>query len=438
VRRSARPLPSYTRRKWLKGAQVWAYYFEVPTWARKPSPDDLRGSCGVRSEELGIDYVTAVRRVESFLLPQFESWRTYGLTDIAPSRVRCGTLDWLFAEYRATDAFKELDRKTRKLHQGGFDLVGKYQLKDGRALGSINVNLIDTSVVDPLYEKLRFVPVINDDGTPHLDTRGGSSKRERRTTVNHAMKSCRRAWNVVLRRHPKVVPPLNPFAKMGLKGSSRKTPTATYADLLAAVACADTAGIPSLGTAMMVTWEWLQREEHIFTAFHLSHYRPKDRPDEVLVVHPKNGEAIWIPLFDSSGAKLFPELMTRMDALKRDRVGGLMFVRDWPDKAMKVPLSWATEKGGLDFVRKKSKMVIRIAGLAPELSFTSFRHGGLTELGDADLTDAQIRALSRHKSAKQLPTYIKRTRNQIIAGTQKRRRIRAETDPNNVPTKVNT
>ncbi len=37
-----------------------------------------------------------------------------------------------------------------------------------------------------------------------------------------------------------------------------------------------------------------------------------------------------------------------------------------------------------------------------------------------NLTDAQIRALSRHKSPKVLRKYIKRTQAQIIEGTHKR------------------
>src|SRR5262249_37768967 len=157
--------------------------------------------------------------------------------------------------------------------------------------------------------------------------------------------------------------------------------------------------------------------------FELSHYRPKDRPDEVLIVHPKNGEEVWVPLFDK-GIPLFPELMERMDVMKRDRVGGLFFIRDWLDKMAKVPLPWATSSGDLDFVKKKTKVVIRAAGLRDNLSFTSFRHGGLTELGDAELTDTQVRALSRQKSSKVLPRYIKRTQRQIIAGTHKRRALR--------------
>ena len=48
----------------------------------------------------------------------------------------------------------------------------------------------------------------------------------------------------------------------------------------------------------------------------------------------------------------------------------------------------------------------------------------MTELGDADLTDAQIRAVSRHKDARTLPRYVKKTQRQIIQGTQKRRLTR--------------
>ncbi|MGY3533952.1 MULTISPECIES: hypothetical protein [Bradyrhizobium] len=66
------------------------------------------------------------------------------------------------------------------------------------------------------------------------------------------------------------------------------------------------------------------------------------------------------------------------------------------------------------------------AGIRPELSFTSFRHGGFTDGADSDLTDAELRAAGRHRSARQLPTYAKRTRKQLISGTRKRRAERTK------------
>lgn len=122
------------------------------------------------------------------------------------------------------------------------------------------------------------------------------------------------------------------------------------------------------------------------------------------VVHLKAREENWIPLIDVKGAPLYPELMSELDAIRRERIGGLMLRRDSGDRA-----PWPTEKGGLTLMRHKTKAVIRAVGLRDELSFTSFRHGGFTEAADADLTDAEIRAQGRHKTAKVLPRYAKRT-----------------------------
>jgi hypothetical protein len=110
--------------------------------------------------------------------------------------------------------------------------------------------------VDELYEKLLVI----------TDAKGNVIG-ERRTTVNHAMKSCRRAWNVTARRRPGKLPLVNPFAKMGLQGSDRETPTATFEELQTFRAKAVEMGLPSLGTAALIGWEWLQRETDIFATF---------------------------------------------------------------------------------------------------------------------------------------------------------------------------
>jgi hypothetical protein len=70
--------------------------------------------------------------------------------------------------------------------------------------------------------------------------------------------------------------------------------------------------------------------------------------------------------------------------------------------------------------------MIRAAGLRDELTFTSFRYGGFTEAADSDLTDAEMRAQGRHKSAKMLPRYAKRTMKQVAAGVRKRRAARTD------------
>ena len=280
-RRSALPCPRYVRRKPLKG--TWGYFFDVPTWARK-------AGCPVRNEALGADHEAAVKRAETVLLPAFDSWRSGGATDKAERIAKVDTLDWLFGEFRSDRRFAKLDPGTKRVHETGFKLVGQHVLKDGRRFGQASLKSITTAVVDRLYEKLLVVT--------EKDADGNVVARERRTTVNHAMKSCRRAWNVAFRRHPGKVPHVNPFAAMGLTSSSRETPTATFEELQAFRAKAKEMGLASLATAALIGWEWLQRQTDIFGTFSVAHYRPKEQPNAVLVNHEKTGEGeSWMPLF---------------------------------------------------------------------------------------------------------------------------------------------
>jgi hypothetical protein len=311
--RTALPLPRYTLRKLLKAGP--AYFFNPPMWARK-------NGCPVETEALGTDYDEAVKRAERVLLPALDAWRKGSETpDESSAVVKAGTLDWMFAEYRADRRYKKLSAKHKRNHENGFKLVGGYVLKDGKRLGEKRLTAIDTALADDLYEKLLVLKITDDDGNV--------VERKRRTTVNHAMKSCRRAWFICARRNPKkvvdgTIPLINPFAKMGLESSDRETPTATYEELQTFRDKAKELGLHSLATAALIGWEWLQRETDIFATFDVTHYRPKDRANMVRVVDDKTDSESWIPLFDpETGVPLYPELMTELDAIKRDRIGGL-------------------------------------------------------------------------------------------------------------------
>ena len=125
--RSALPLPRYVERKPLKTGG-WAYFFHVPSWAKK-------AGCTVQSAPLGIDYERAVERAEKVFLPAFDEWRTGGnAAPTSPAVATPGTLDWVFAEYRADRRYTKLDPKSKRNHEVGFKLVGCYVLKDGKRL----------------------------------------------------------------------------------------------------------------------------------------------------------------------------------------------------------------------------------------------------------------------------------------------------------------
>lgn len=60
--------------------------------------------------------------------------------------------------------------------------------------------------------------------------------------------------------------------------------------------------------------------------------------------------------------------------------------------------------------------------------FMGLRHGGNTEGADADLTDAQLRALSGHRTANMTVIYARQTMKQRRAGARKRLAARTKTD----------
>ena len=413
--RTALKLPRCCRRKSLKSDR-WAYFFEPPTWARKQG-------CDVEAEALGEEYAAAVDRAENVLLPAFDSWRSRGLTDMVPAAPVPGTFDWLVWLFKGHQKWKEIDHKTQRFYEQGLVLFANQKLKDGSRAGSKQISDFTKRFVDAVYAKLL---VVEDE-----DADGNVVKRERRRSANASMTACRRAWFVGQRAQETEVPAINPFSRMGLKTRAlgqpvRETPTATWDELVAFRVAANKLGYRSVGTAALLTWEWLQRQEHVFGAFEISHYRPKERPNSVKIVHPKNGEEAWWPLFDETGEPLFPELMAELDAIKETGASGLVFRRDHEHRRSRAPLPWITERKDLRYLRSVVKKIVAAAGLRSQLSFTSFRHGGFTEGADSDLTDAELRAAARHRSPHQLPTYAKRTRKQLISGSKKRREERTK------------
>jgi hypothetical protein len=388
-RRTALPLPRYTIAKPLKDGRR-AYFFNVPSWAR-------RNGCTISNEPLGTDYDIVVQRVERVLLPAFDSWRTGGEDANPAIGVTVGTLDWMFHEYRQTwqkttaKRLKPLSPGQCRVHETGIKMICEYRLQDGCRLGSRLAKQFDTAAVDALFEKLLFKDV-------------NGEKVERRTTVNHAMKTARSAWNTVARANSSMFPAKNPFEKMNLQSTNRETPHATYEELKLFRTKAIEMGYQSIATGALHGWELVQREAHIFIRFMAEHYRPPAHPDHVWVVNYKTKieSGSWEPLFNAKGKPLYPELMAELDAMKAHRpTGGLMLRRDGSSRP------WATKGEMLTHFARVVKTIIRAAGLRDELTFTSFgRHGGATEAQDSGLTDAQLRQKGQWTSNAAMGRYL--------------------------------
>jgi integrase len=170
--RTALRLPRYTIRKPLRSGG-WAYFFQVPYWARKKG-------CPVESEPLEMDYEAAVLRAETVLLPAFDSWRSGG-DDAKPGvGILPGTLDWLFHEFRKTwphptaKRLRPLSPGQCRVHETGIKMLSEYTLQNGKRLGSQRLSTFDSAVAEDLFEKLLFKDV-------------NGEKIERRTTAGRTM-----------------------------------------------------------------------------------------------------------------------------------------------------------------------------------------------------------------------------------------------------------
>jgi integrase len=174
------------------------------------------------------------------------------------------------------------------------------------------------------------------------------------------------------------------------------------------------AGEPHLAAVPLICFEWHQRPENVL-AGHLTwaDWRPADRPNAVRIEHHKNGAEVWMPLTDREGP-LFPELTAYMDGLARL---GVSVVLRRPARSADEPAA----QFSLRDARKRVRLAAKAAGLPNDLSLAACRHGGLTELGDADLNEQNVMSLSGHRTPDAARLYVKRTERQRVTAARKRR-----------------
>jgi hypothetical protein len=105
-----------------------------------------------------------------------------------------------------------------------------------------------------------------------------------------------------------------------------------------------------------------------------------------------------LPLSDRDGP-LFPELTAYLDGLERL---GLPIVLMKPERLsgakVAVPRPFL-----LRSTRNRVRAVARVGELPDDLTLAACRHGGITELGDAELTEQGVMPMTGHKNARRRP-----------------------------------
>jgi hypothetical protein len=389
-------LPAYTRRTRLASGQ-WAYFWELPSWAR-PTKDPKTGKpvsrvrhgrpCPVMSTALGTDTAEAFSKAEN-LCEALKEWRT----GTGQRTVTKGTVDWLFIWYREQERFKSKAHKTRVDYRQQMDRVAAFEPKKGQPLGKKAASKIYASDADRLYEKLKP---------------GGVRQ------ATYAMQVCRLVWKWAVRHKNVTGVTDNPFSGMGLvsttKRGNRETSRAEY-DLYRETA--RKMGYQSMATAAALCFECCQRVWDAFgfedpdkvkrRGIEWAGYKPGV---EIALIQSKTGNAVTLPLFvvvrgedgKPESVPLYPELEDELARSHAVAAAG----------AETIVLE---ERNGLKYTTRRMSSIHRKicveAGLPKEMTFTGFRHGGITELGASGEDD--VRAVSGHKTLAVTAIYNKAT-----------------------------
>ena len=392
------PLPRYVRPRKLAGGQV-GFYWIVPTHFRKLG-------CNIPNEPLGRNYAEACGEHGHggralALNALFDEWVAKRDGEPVVGLVRYGTVDWLFREYKQSKAYlKKVAPRSRPDYERTMLLVSDMVTKKGDRIGDRKIKAITPVSADKIYE---------------LIVQGPNGERPRQG--EKAVALCRRAWRVVHRLYPKEfdshVP--NPWDGVTKWPRTKTTKAAVTRDLVYRFAwgCIEN-DQPGAAAAAVICFEWLQRPENVLAGYlRWTDYRSPEAPNAIRIEHHKTGAVVWHPLeetADGGVVKFYADAEEVLACLPRRGVP--MILREFR-KGMSKPYSFSGMQKIVHTMRDKLK-------LPSTFTLDACRHGGMTELEEAELTDGQGRALSAHKSQQSYEGYAKRTMERALSATRKR------------------
>jgi hypothetical protein len=144
-----------------------------------------------------------------------------------------------------------------------------------------------------------------------------------------------------------------------------------------------------------------------------SGYRSGPKPT-IRIEHHKTGAVIDHPLEEKLADGAIVKFYDEAESIPANltRRGVPMILREVNDGISK-PYSFS---GMQKIVQRMRKEI----GLPVEFTLDACRHGGMTELEEAELTEGQGRALSAHRTKESYAGYAKRTEARMLSATRKR------------------
>lgn len=387
-------LPRYVLPKRLQSG-LQAFYFNVPTRYRKEG-------CEVPNEPLGTDFAKMVHRAVTLngLVDEWIDSRK-GIVVEGERAPKIGTIDWLFREYKRSKAYLEkVSVNSRPSYEKIFRMIVETKTKSGDRVGSKSVKSVTPRGADKLYDKFTI-----------------GAKGERLRQAEKAVVLCRKAWRVVHRLYPdefdRQIP--NPWPGVTMKTRVIATKPDVTRDQVYAFAhgCIEHGEVEAAAAAV-ICFEWLQRPENVI-AGHIkwSDYRAPSAPAVARILHHKTGAVVLHPLEEQTpmGTVRFYEEAEDILA-KLPRRGISMLLREVSPGTAK-PFAFSSMQHIVQRMRKKLE-------LPSHFTLDACRHGGMTELEEAELTDGQGRSLSAHRTQQSYERYAKRTLKRALSATRKR------------------
>jgi hypothetical protein len=406
-----RPLPRFVRIKTLASGAV-GFYWDLTGYYRGLG-------CSIPGEPLATDYVTACGEDGNggragALNALFDEWRRGRSGEPVEGLVRFGTVDWLFREYKQTKAYLEkVSQRSRRDYERTMLLVTDFITKKGDRVGDRKIKAITPVSADKIYERIITGP-------------RGLRPRQGEKVVG----LCARAWSVVHRLYPDVFNQDVPNPWRGVTKNRRTKavkPAATREQVYAFAKAAIEIGYPEAAAAAVICFEWLQRPENVLAGYiRWTDYRGREAPTAIRIFHHKTGAVVLHPLQDGDGTLFYGDAEGVLAKVPRRGIPMILHeTRDKTEVGRARPTKLYSASGMAKLVRRLRSE----ADLPTTFTLDACRHGGMTELEEAELTDGQGRALSAHKS-RAYEGYAKRTMERALAATRKRHAHRIASELN--------
>jgi hypothetical protein len=392
-------LPRYVIAKALASGAT-GFYFTVPTRYRKMG-------CTIPNEPLGSEYSVACGMDgkggrAAALNGLFDEWWKIKNGETVESIARYGTVDWLFREYKASERYKKrVSARTRPDYERLMQIIIDVPTKRGDCVGQRPIKSITPRAADKLYEQVCVGP-----------------KGPRPRQGEKVVALCRTAWRVVHRLYPdcfdRDVP--NPWDGVTMEQRTKTTkPAATREEVYKFAWGAIKAARPEAAAAAVICFEFLQRPENVLAGYLAwPDYRGKEATTAIKINHHKTDAVVWHPLEETTEEDATVKFYGDAEAVLAHlpRRGIAMILKRQRDGTTEPYTAMQMSK----IVRKLRDQL----GLPSTFTLDACRHGGMTELEEAELTDGQGRALSGHRTQRAYEGYAKRTLERALPATRKR------------------